>query len=496
MNKIDELLPDIDSSKIQKEAEEVIKELYDAIQESSKKLAKPRIEFIDTKSMMVHVDEDMTDGLNRIYDLSNRCLKSLYKKLKDYAKENAASLSPEIRKSLFDALDKADNAIEAREKQLSKVSSDIKNSGAEGKKSVETVKSVSGMLKNFGVEVPDFVNSALDGIGQVMDGIGSIDLTNPVSMIKGISTALVGLGNFVASMVDAGDYVKEKEIKEIQKEVDALSASYQNLQKEISKSHSTEKASFIEDANANLEHQKQLIEEQMSLEQEKKKTDDEKIKAYQQEIDSINKQIEANTIAMQEAMTGVSFDSFRQSFLNTLLDMDSNAEDFANNLEKYLQNAIFDSMIAKEFENRIAELYMNFSKKAADGFTEMEITDLRKEQEKLVKDMLEKRNELNETFGWGTQEDDGSQAPTAAKGIAQASQESVDELNGRMTAMQGHTYSLMENTRILVENSASVLERLGSIDTNTARLSYIEKDIRSVSACLSQMALHGVRVAV
>ena len=77
----------------------------------------------------------------------------------------------------------------------------------------------------------------------------------------------------------------------------------------------------------------------------------------------------------------------------------------------------------------------------------------------------------------------------AAKGIAQASQESVDELNGRMTAMQEHTYSLMENTKILVDNSASMLERLCSIDINTAQLS---KDIHSMNAQLNNMAIQGV----
>ncbi|MCM1176702.1 MAG: hypothetical protein NC335_02980 [Bacteroides sp.] len=65
-----------------------------------------------------------------------------------------------------------------------------------------------------------------------------------------------------------------------------------------------------------------------------------------------------------------------------------------------------------------------------------------------------------------------------------------------MTAMQGHTYSLMENTKILVDNSASMLERLCNIDFNTARLAYIEKDIHSMSAYLNQVAIQGIRVAV
>ncbi|MCM1176704.1 MAG: hypothetical protein NC308_02950 [Clostridium sp.] len=397
----------------------------------------------------------------------------------------------EAEKRLIDA-EKSKNTA------LSEASKSLKQTGKYGSESVDAAEGVVGMLGNFGVEVPEFVSGALSGLGQVMDGVGSIDLTNPVSMIKGISTALVGLGNFVASMVDAGDFVKEKEIKRIQKEVDSLSKSYQDLQEDISKAYSTDKASLIQESNDNLERQKELIQEQMALEDSKKKTDDEKIKNYKQELENIEKQIEENNKAWQEAATGVSFDSFRQSFLSVLLDMNSDAEDFANNFEKYLQNAIIDAMMTETYNDEIKKLYGEFAKYMKDDeLSEEEVALLRKRQELLSQKMLTERDALAETFGWknGTEEADARTASTA-KGIAQASQESVDELNGRMTAMQGHTYSLMENTKILVDNSASMLERLCNIDFNTARLAYIEKDIHSMSAYLNQVAIQGIRVAV
>ena len=387
------------------------------------------------------------------------------------------------------------DAEKAKKSALAESSKAVNQTGKYGSASVNAGEGVSGMLKNFGVDVPEFVDGALSGLGQVMDGMASIDLTNPVSMIKGISTAIVGLGNFVASMVDTGDFIKEQKIKKIQKEVDKLTESYSSLQDAISKAYSTDKASLIQQSNENLENQKKLIQEQMDLENEKKKTDDEKVKAYQQELDNINKQIEANNEAWQVALTGVSFDSFRQSFLSTLLDMNSDAEDFANNLEKYLQNAVIEAMITdKKYNEAIENLYESFSDKMQDGLTEDEISTLRKMQEELATQMLNDRDALAETFGWKDILDESTNRTAgAAKGIAQASQESVDELNGRMTAMQEHTYSLMENTKILVNNSASMLERLCSIDINTAQLS---KDIHSMNAQLNQMTIQGIRIAV
>lgn len=51
---------------------------------------------------------------------------------------------------------------------------------------------------------------------------------------------------------------------------------------------------------------------------------------------------------MNEVMTGVDFSSFQNSFVDMLNDLDSTSQDFADNFEKYLQNAVFSSLIANK----------------------------------------------------------------------------------------------------------------------------------------------------
>ncbi|MCM1502294.1 MAG: hypothetical protein NC115_06460 [Bacteroidales bacterium] len=565
MSTIDEILK-IDSHNIKKDAESIIKELYDALMEANKKLATPTVDAINFDDIKNKLHIGYIDDLKKIDELSNSSLKLIQDKLSEYIKNNSEKLSPEHLKTLQDAFHNANmkmaetdpgkgfveavknyksaakeaeqaqkdlktameegvvvveqyddksgkmtksvltvaeaekrliDAEKSKNTALSEASKSLKQTGKYGSESVDAAEGVVGMLGNFGVEVPEFVSGALSGLGQVMDGVGSIDLTNPVSMIKGISTALVGLGNFVASMVDAGDFVKEKEIKRIQKEVDSLSKSYQDLQEDISKAYSTDKASLIQESNDNLERQKELIQEQMALEDSKKKTDDEKIKNYKQELENIEKQIEENNKAWQEAITGTSFDSFRQSFINTLLDMNSDAEDFANNFEKYLQGAILNSLIADKFDTRIQDLYDDFADKGDGGIDLWEAEALRDQYNNLVNDAIKERDYLKDTFGWNNDtENSNIRTANTAQGIAQASQESVDELNGRMTAMQSHTYSLMENTKILVDNSTQMLNRLMNIDFNTTRLSAIEKDMHTICAFVNQVSVQGLRIAM
>lgn len=73
-----------------------------------------------------------------------------------------------------------------------------------------------------------------------------------------------------------------------------------------------------------------------------------------------------------------------------------------------------------------------------------------------------------------------------ARGIARASQESVDENNARLAMMQQHTYSINANVAQLVSYSASALEHLSAIHSNTNRLERIE-------GLLSDINTYGVR---
>ncbi len=87
------------------------------------------------------------------------------------------------------------------------------------------------------------------------------------------------------------------------------------------------------------------------------------------------------------------------------------------------------------------------------------------------------------------------------KGIAQASQDSVDELNGRMTAVQGHTDSLMKDTKELMKNSGLLviyssesLQCVKDIRTNTEELYAMRSGISAMRSSLDTMNERGVKV--
>lgn len=149
------------------------------------------------------------------------------------------------------------------------------------------------------------------------------------------------------------------------------------------------------------------------------------------------KQLEELENAYNEKLTNTSFDSVRNDFKNALLDMESDAEDFADNFEKMMQNAIVESLMTKKYDSLIQAWYTDFAK-AMEGDGKIDEYELRKLQNRwdnITNQALAERDALKEAMGWESDSESTSQSSTS-KGFQAMSQDTGEELNGRFTALQ------------------------------------------------------------
>lgn len=140
---------------------------------------------------------------------------------------------------------------------------------------------------------------------------------------------------------------------------------------------------------------------------------------------------------MNEVMTGVDFSSFQNSFVDMLNDLDSTSQDFADNFEKYLQNAVFSSLIANKYKSRIEALYKDWTEKADGGLTTDEVNKLRQDYQNIINDMLAEREQIMNSFGWESSSSGSNQSPSSGA-LTTMSQDSISTFEAIGRNMQTH----------------------------------------------------------
>lgn len=140
---------------------------------------------------------------------------------------------------------------------------------------------------------------------------------------------------------------------------------------------------------------------------------------------------------MNEVMTGVDFSSFQNSFVDMLNDLDSTSQDFADNFEKYLQNAVFSSLIANKYRSRIEALYKDWTEKADGGLTTDEVDKLRQDYQNIINDMLAEQEQIMNSFGWESSSSGSSQSPSSGA-LTTMSQDSISTFEAIGRNMQTH----------------------------------------------------------
>lgn len=165
-------------------------------------------------------------------------------------------------------------------------------------------------------------------------------------------------------------------------------------------------------------------------------------------------------------------------------DLYSAVDDFHGKMTSTIEDIVSQLVFSAVFKNLFNELEKRFNDSFKAG-GDQSITDDLIWFDKIYKGNLDKYKEAMdqakaELEGQGYDAWSSDTRTGTSKGIANASQDSVDELNGRATAIQGYTYNIQENTEALVRHSASMLEHLSGIRDNTARLEAIEKIARDI----------------
>lgn len=420
--------------------------------------------------------------------------------------------------------------------------------GQKGMAIVDAGNDIVDMLGNLGVKVPEAVSETLNGVSQVMNGLESIDLTNPFSAISGVTKVLTGVGNTIAGLFGFGgaDYSGYENLKsKYEGLIDIWDSLISKKQEYIDINYGAEAQKAAEEAkklvNVQIARQRQLaimlagsgasigshslgyrVNDRMSSQDWQRLSglvgeqvgslgdvlgldagiignvlQDEKFVSvltdvnsefidYIQNIGSYADQLEEIASKEQEAITGIGFDAFKDGYFDLISDLESTNEDLADNLEKNLQNAFFRSLIANKYNSQIKALYDNWVKLGEDGLTRDEVDNLREQNQAMVDQMIKDREELMNTFGWSASGSGSSQSPGSGA-LTTMSQESISTFEGIGRNMQTHLANIDKFVQEIRNTQKQDSQALATIAGHTAHLVEIHE-------ILSDMKMNGIQL--
>lgn len=404
---------------------------------------------------------------------------------------NVWSNDPEKIKAISDALVNNRKAADDLQPAYKKVAAGIKDAfdaGDDSKKLEEALARIrdgmneimqvgsflSSTLSSLGdafdndafTGIADGINTAMDAVNSTMQGAQAGAMFGPIGASAGAAIGLVS--SLATSIAKIHDKKNEKNIERLQDQIDVLDDSYNKLARSIEKAYSTDASDLIAQQNELLEQQKLLIQQQILEEKDKKKTDDGRIKEWEQQLKDIDEQIQDNAEKAQEAIAGISFDSFRNNFLDSLTDMDAKVEDLADNFEEYLKKAILNSLMSDKYDSQIKELYEKWTAYGKDGLTEAEVEQLRKDYKDIANAMIADRDSLAQIYGWESESSKEQQSATSRGFGTEMTHEDAGELSGRFTAVYESNLRIEAAEQ---QQTVAITELRGSISALTAQAS-------------------------
>ena len=459
--KIDSATNDWDKKYLQSQMTETLAKLDDEVQKKTSVITR----------LFGDMSKKSVEEMRSIADEAERFLSFI--ESGEYQQDNAFG----ITKEQFDILSKSPEKLESVKNEIENVRNEADKTEAElrglndilrlifkttDKKEIEklfeqlnekvgkvlqTAQFLSSVFSNLGNALgSDALSGVAEGLNTAISAVNSAMQGAQVgAMFGGIGAAAGAAVGAVSSLASAisriHDNKNEKRIQALQDQIDTLSSSYDRLGKAVEDAYSKDASNLIEQQNKLLEQQKVLIQQQIREEEDKKKTDDERIKEWKQQIEDINQAIQDNKEAATDAIFGEDVKSAIEDFVTAYADAWSKSGDKAESAKETVKD-MMRQMVTESIKAAVQSSgsMERIRKKLQEFYADNVFSDW--EQNYIYNMAEDLQKELDKQFGWADSlfknEETTSNAQQSASsgGFATASQDSIDELNGRFTALQ------------------------------------------------------------
>ena len=520
-------------------------EVMDAFQDIDSQLA-DRSPFESLKSGYKEYEEAMREVI-QAQNLLQQAEKSGLVIVEEYD-ENTGEFTRELI-TQAEAEERLRNAQDKRYNAQKTLTQAVNSIGQKGEAVVNAGNDLVDMLTSLGVKVPEALQGVLGGVGTITSSLASINLMQPFSILTGITGTLKGIGQTIGGILGFGgaDYSGYEEMKtQYEGLIDIWDTLIDKKTEYIDIDYGIEAKKAAEEAikltETQIERQRQLanmlagsgasagshslgyrVNDRMSSQDWQNLSDlvgqqinslDDVLKLdadvigkvlqdehfvnvlttvnsdfieYIQNIEAYGEQLEEIAEKEKEAITGIGFDSFKDEYIDLLSDLESTNEDFADNLEKNLQNAFFRSLIANKYNSQIKALYDNWVKLGEDGLTTDEVESLRQQNQAMIGQMIKDREELMNTFGWQTESSSTGSSQSPSSGVLTTmSQDSISTFEGIGRNMQTHLANVDRFVQELKETQKMDSETLATIASHTAYIVMIYE-------LMEEMKINGIK---
>ena len=193
------------------------------------------------------------------------------------------------------------------------------------------------------------------------------------------------------------------------------------------------------------------------------------------------KQLEQIENAYREKMTGISFDSARDSLKSLVKDVKNGSREVLKSVDEMFQDAILNSLMSNKYSEKLQEWYKAFAAAMKDGLSNGEASSLREMYKKIFDEMSKERDEAYKSAG--IDPTDSTQQTGKSGAFETMTHDQGTKLEGLFTSGQLHWASMDSLLAKIAERWATASDQLAQLVENTSyckHLKDISEDIRSI----------------